>query len=170
MHAVVQAALAGSRPGASPMGLAAALVALIILVSGCTEKLPTEAPALPAVPMIAVVPDSVQAVFAAHCIKCHGRTDPLAGLDLDSSRDSWLALVNVRSNEDATFFRVAPFDTLDSWLVMKLKNDPRIVDSQMPLGDPPLPQRTIAVITGWIAQGAPADSIELPAARWLARD
>ena len=120
--------------------------------------------------MIAVVPDSVQAVFAAHCIKCHGGTDPLAGQDLDSSRDSWLALVNVRSNEDTTFFRVAPFDTLDSWLVMKLKNDPRIVDSQMPLGDPPLPQKTIAVITGWIAQGAPADSIELPAARWLARD
>ena len=118
--------------------------------------------------MIAVVPDSVQAVFTAHCIKCHGGTDPLAGQDLDSSRDSWLALVNVRSNEDTTFFRVAPFDTLDSWLVMKLKNDPRIVDSQMPLGDPPLPQAKITVITGWIAQGAPADSIELPAARSLA--
>ena len=149
----------------------AAFLAGVLLLGGCTEKLPTETPPLPVpVPMIAVTPDSVQAVFAAHCIKCHGGTDPLAGQDLDSSRDSWLALVNVRSNEDTTFFRVAPFDTLDSWLVMKLKNDPRIVDSQMPLGDPPLPQAKISVITGWIAQGAPADSIELPAARWLARD
>ena len=150
--------------------LFAAVLSGALLLAGCTEKLPTETPVEVVVPRIAVTPDSVQAVFTAHCIKCHGRTDPLAGLDLDSSRDSWLALVNVRSNEDATFFRVAPFDTLDSWLVMKLKNDPRIQGSQMPLGDPPLPRATIAVITGWIAQGAPADSIELPAARWLARD
>jgi hypothetical protein len=164
----MQAALAGSRSGANPLVLAVVLVALL---AGCTEKLPTETSPLPIpIPMIAVVPDSVQGVFDAHCIKCHGGTDPLAGQDLDSSRDSWLALVNVRSNEDTTYFRVAPFDTLDSWLVMKLKNDPRILGSQMPLGDPPLPPAKIAVITGWIAQGAPADSIELPAARWLARD
>jgi hypothetical protein len=67
--------------------------------------------------MIAVVPDSVQAVFSAHCSQVHGRHGSARGQDLDSSRDSWLALVNVRSNEDTTFFRVAPFDTLDSWLV-----------------------------------------------------
>jgi hypothetical protein len=152
------------------MGLSGVLVAVVLVLAGCTEKMPTATPSQPHVPMIAVMPDSVQEVFHLHCVKCHGGTDPLAGQDLESSRDSWLALVNVRSNEDTTFFRVAPFDTLDSWLVMKLKNDPRIQGSQMPLGDPPLPHEKIAVITGWIAQGAPADSIELPAARFLARD
>ena len=141
------------------------LLLAVLFLAGCTQKLvapPPDVP-LPVEPKIAVTPDSVQAIFALHCSKCHGGDFPLAGQDLSSPRASWLALVNVRSNEDTTFFRVAPFDTVDSWLVMKLKNDPRIVGSQMPLGDPPLPQSKISVITGWIAAGAPADSVPLPA-------
>ena len=135
---------------------------VLLLFAGCTEKLPTEVP-VPVEPKIAVTPDSVQAIFTLHCSKCHGGDFPLAGQDLSTSRASWLALVNVRSNEDTTYFRVAPFDTADSWLVMKLKGDLRIVASQMPLGDPPLPQRKISTIAGWIAQGAPADSVPVPA-------
>lgn len=139
------------------------LLLALLVASGCTQKLPLEA-LLPPEPKIAVTPDSVQAVFNAHCGECHGSGDaPLAGMRLYSARASWLALVNIHSNEDPTFFRVAPFDTVDSWLVMKLKNDPRILGSQMPLGDPPLPQWKISVITGWIAQGAPAESIVAPA-------
>ena len=139
------------------------LVVLLLICAGCTEKLPTESPPIPVEPKIAVTPDSVQAIFTQHCSKCHGGDFPLAGMNLSSERASWLALVNVRSNEDTTYFRVAPFDTTDSWLVMKLKNDPRIQGSQMPLGDPPMPQARISIITGWIAAGAPADSIPLPA-------
>ena len=134
-----------------------------LLLAGCTQKLPVDAPAMPVEPRIAVTPDSVQAIFSLHCSKCHGGDFPLAGLALSNARASWLALVNVRSNEDTTYFRVAPFDTVDSWLVMKFKNDPRIVGSQMPLGDPPLPQAKISIITGWIAAGAPAESIAAPA-------
>jgi hypothetical protein len=148
------------------MRLAPLLLALALC--GCTEKLPVVVPVAP-VPKLAVTPDSVQAIFTTTCGKCHGGTDPLAGLDLDSSRDSWLALVGVRSIEDAAFYRVAPFDTLDSWLVMKLKGDERILGSQMPLGDPPLAQRKVNVITGWIAHGAPADSIPLAAALFADR-
>ena len=139
------------------------LAVLLLVCAGCTEKLPTESPPLPVEPKIAVTPDSVQAIFGLSCSKCHGGDFPLAELNLSSERASWLALVNVRSNEDATYFRVAPFDTVDSWLVMKLKNDPRIIDSQMPLGDPPMSQARISIITGWIAAGAPADSVPLPA-------
>jgi hypothetical protein len=132
-------------------------------LAGCTQKLPVEAPAMSVEPKIAVTPDSVQAIFSLSCSKCHGGDFPLANQKLDTARDSWLALVNVRSIEDTTFFKVVPFDTLDSWLVMKLKNDPRIVGSQMPLGDPPLTQKKISIVTGWIASGAPAESIAAPA-------
>jgi hypothetical protein len=140
----------------------AVLLVALAFLAGCTEKLPVVVPVTP-VPKLAVVPDSVQSLFTTRCAKCHGGPDPLAGQDLDSARDSWLTLVNVRSGEDTTFFMVAPFDTVDSWLVMKLKGDARIVGSMMPLGDPPLPQTTLNVVTGWIAQGARADSIPLPA-------
>ena len=139
------------------------LLLALLLLAGCTQKLPVEAPAMPVEPKIAVTPDSVQAIFSLTCSKCHGGDFPLSGLDLSNARASWLALVDVRSVEDTTFFRVAPFDTVDSWLVMKLKNDARIVGSQMPLGDPPMTQAKISVITGWVAAGAPAESIEAPA-------
>jgi hypothetical protein len=148
-----------ARPAPRTRPFALAVIAAA-LAAGCTEKLVQPPPPDP----VLGVPDSVQAVFAANCAfdGCHGGATPQQGLDLASARASWLSIVGVPSNQRSQFLRIAPGDSANSYVVMKLRNDARKGGQPMPLGDYPMEASLTMTIAAWAAQGAPGQ--ELPAA------
>lgn len=135
-----------------PRRFALAVVAAAALAAGCTEKLVQPPPP----PPVLGVPDSVQAVFTAHCgfAGCHGGATPQQGMDLSNARSSWLAIVGVPAIQRSQFMRIAPGDSLNSYVVMKLRNDPRKGGQPMPLGDYPLEASLTLRVAAWAAQGA----------------
>ena len=141
--------------------LAAAALAAAAL-AGCTEKLVAPPPPPPTV---LGVPDSIQQVFTASCAlsNCHAGSTPQQGMSLADARTSWLAVVGVASNQRPQFQRIEPGDSLDSYVVMKLRNDPRKGGQPMPLGAYPLDPALVLRVAAWAQAGAPGQ--ELPAAR-----
>ena len=92
-------------------------------------------------------------VFTPICTQCHVGAGAPAGLRLDAA-SSYGALVGVPSSEVASLLRVKPGDPGSSYLVQKIEGRASVGD-RMPLGQPALPDATIAVIRQWIADGAP---------------
>lgn len=92
-------------------------------------------------------------VFTPICTQCHAGASAPAGLRLDAA-SSYGALVGVPSSEVPSLLRVKPGDPGNSYLVQKLEGRAAVGD-RMPLGQPALPDATIAVIRQWIAEGAP---------------
>jgi hypothetical protein len=91
-------------------------------------------------------------VFTPICTQCHeGAAAPL-GLRLDAA-SAYAMLVNAPSSEVPSLQRVTPGDPDNSYIIQKLEGR-AAVGGQMPLGQPPLPQETIAAIRQWIADGA----------------
>jgi hypothetical protein len=132
-----------------------------LAAAGCTEKLVEPPPPEP----VFGVPDSIQEIFTLHCgfDGCHGGATPQQGLALGDARTSWLAIVGVPSTQRPQFLRIEPGDSLDSYVVMKLRNDPRKGGQPMPLGDFPLDSALVMRIATWAQEGAPGQ--ELPVAR-----
>lgn len=95
-------------------------------------------------------------VFTPICTQCHVGAGAPAGLRLDAA-SSYGALVGVPSSEVPSLLRVKPGDPGNSYLVQKLEGRAAVGD-RMPLGQPALPEATIAVIRQWIADGAPDDA------------
>ena len=96
---------------------------------------------------------SIQAnVFTPICTQCHVGANAPQGLRLDAA-SSYGALVGVASSEQPGQLRVKPGDPAASYLVQKLEGKAS-VGARMPLGQPPLPDATIAMIREWIANGA----------------
>ena len=99
--------------------------------------------------------DSIQEhVFTPICAQCHSGTLPAQGLSLEDAQTSYDNLVNVRSTQVPTLFRVEPGNSDSSYLIHKLEGRPGISGDRMPRGQPPLSDETIAVIREWIDQGA----------------
>lgn len=94
-------------------------------------------------------------VFTPQCATCHAGGSAPVGLRLEDAQTSYDNLVGVRSTEQPTLFRVAAGNAADSYLVHKLEGR-QTVGNQMPNGQPPLPEETIAVIRQWIDEGAAA--------------
>ena len=136
-----------------------------LALSGCTQKLDlTQPPVIePPREFVLVTPDSVQAIFDARCPKCHTGTTPMAGLYLAPGSLSYRELVGKPSSEIPTMNLVEPGDPANSYLIWKINWDPRMQESGMPLGDPPLTLATRQVFVNWITQGARADTVWLPA-------
>ena len=147
------------RTPALALVLAAGGVA--VFFSGCTEKLVAPPPA----PTVFGVPDSIQEIFTASCAlsNCHTGSTPQQGLALSDARTSWLAIVGVPANQRPQFQRIEPGDSLDSYIVMKLRNDPRKGGQPMPLGAFPLDSALVLRVATWAQAGAPGQL--LPAAR-----
>jgi len=142
--------------------LVLALLALALaLAAGCTEKLVAPPPP----PTVLGVPDSIQDVFTANCALagCHAGATPQAGMSLADARTSWDAVLGVPSVQRPQFFRIEPGDSLDSYVVMKLRNDARKLGQPMPLGGFPLDSASDHRIAQWAQAGAPGQV--LPAAR-----
>ena len=97
--------------------------------------------------------DSIQAnVLTPACTGCHSGAGAPLGLRLDEGA-SFALLVNAPSSEVPTLLRVSPGNPDDSYLIHKLEGT-AAVGGRMPLGGPPLPAETIAVVRQWIAEGA----------------
>jgi hypothetical protein len=98
---------------------------------------------------------SIQAnVFTPICSKCHIGAGAPEGLQLDAAH-SYNLLVGVPSVEQPNLMRVKPSDPASSYMLHKIEGAPGIIGGQMPLGETPLPQATIAAISQWITNGAP---------------
>jgi hypothetical protein len=93
-------------------------------------------------------------VFTPICSVCHAGAGAPEGLQLDAAH-SYNLLVGVPSVEQPNLLRVKPSDPANSYMLHKIEGAPGIVGGQMPLGETPLPQATIAAISQWIANGAP---------------
>jgi hypothetical protein len=93
-------------------------------------------------------------VFTPICSVCHIGAGAPEGLQLDAAH-SYNLLVGVPSVEQPNLLRVKPSDPANSYMLHKIEGAPGIVGGQMPLGETPLPQATIAAISQWISNGAP---------------
>lgn len=127
-------------------------LALGVAVIGCTEKLVEPPPP----PVVLGVPDSIQQIFTAHCAlpQCHAGPTPQQGQDLSDAVTSYNLIVGVASNEKPAFMRIAPGDSVNSYMVMKLRADLRIGGQPMPLGAFPLDPALVIKIAAWAQQGA----------------
>jgi Bacterial Ig-like domain len=93
-------------------------------------------------------------VFTPICSKCHIGAGAPEGLQLDAAH-AYNALVGVPSVEEPSILRVDPGNPDESYMVLKIEGASGIEGGQMPLGETPLPQATIAAIRQWITNGAP---------------
>ena len=95
-------------------------------------------------------------IFTPRCALpgCHTGPNPQNNLDLTLGQ-STANLINVPATWDASFDRVKPNDANNSYLYMKLIDDPRIMGVQMPKTGPLLTNEELAAIVGWIDQGGP---------------
>jgi hypothetical protein len=98
-------------------------------------------------------------VFTPICTQCHAGAAAPLGLRLDEA-SAYAMLVNAPSVEVPSINRVTPGDPSSSYLIQKLEGR-AAVGGQMPLGQPPLPQATIAIIRQWVANGAPKSAAAL---------
>lgn len=100
----------------------------------------------------------IQPIFDQNCVVCHAKGAESGGLNL-TKRKVYKSLVGVKSSE-APLNRVEPGDPGKSYLIHKLDGSFRSVGGS---GDPmpkmdiphPLAASDIALITQWIAEGAP---------------
>jgi hypothetical protein len=96
-----------------------------------------------------------QSIFTPKCAVpgCHSAPAPEQGMNL-SAGQMFLNTVNVNVVELPGFVRVAPNDSANSYLYMKITADPRIVGAQMPFGELPLSSADVAAVKAWIDAGA----------------
>jgi hypothetical protein len=96
-------------------------------------------------------------VLTPICTMCHSGAAAPLGLRLDEN-SSYALLVNAPSVQAPSLLRVEPGDADASYLVQKLEGT-ATEGGRMPLGQPALPNETIAVIRQWIANGAQDDRV-----------
>jgi hypothetical protein len=96
-------------------------------------------------------------IFDSRCVTdCHEATNAGAGLILARDR-SHGQLVNQRSQQITSRFRVLPGDPAASYLIKKLEGTTDIVGDRMPRGTPRLQPGELAEVRVWIFRGAPND-------------
>ena len=138
--------------------IAAAALAAGLVTFGCTEKL-VEPP-----PTTLATPDSIQQIFTAHCALsgCHAGSAPAQNQNLEDAITSYAQIVDVASGERADLKRIAPGDSANSYIIMKLKGTQGIVGQRMPRGFPPLGQDLVSRIAAWAQEGAPGVEVPVP--------
>ena len=94
----------------------------------------------------------IQPIFTANCAipGCHVSSGTIAPMSLEAGK-SYANLVNVLSTEDASFYRVKPFNSDSSYLYLKITG---AAGTRMPLNKQALGQAQINTIKSWIDQGA----------------
>jgi predicted small lipoprotein YifL len=95
-------------------------------------------------------------VFTPRCALsgCHVSVGAPFGLDLSSVTASAASTVNVASAEMPSLMRIDPFDPAQSYLYLKITDDPSILGDPMPASGGPLSSADIALVEEWIAGGA----------------
>ncbi|MEW5974981.1 MAG: DUF1553 domain-containing protein [Acidobacteriota bacterium] len=87
--------------------------------------------------------ESIEPIFSARCVQCHGPKNPMGDLRLDSSK----ALEGGLSGKV-----ILPGRSSDSLLMKMISGE--VEGKRMPLGGDPLEPREIDLIRAWIDQGA----------------
>ena len=145
-----------SRPARE---IAGALMVLGGLAAGCGQvKSPTEPAAVP--PAAAFSFARVQnEIFTPSCAKagCHAAATASGGLVLEAG-SSYGQIVNRPSTENGALDRIEPGDPERSYLIKKLRGDPDISGSRMPLDRPgSLTREQMDGLAGWVLAGAPGN-------------
>lgn len=140
-----------SRPALEAVALLAALLAACGTVKSPTE--PLEAPEGPAFTF-----SQIQAqIFTPTCAKagCHAASAASGGMVLEAGR-AYGEIVNQPATGNSSFDRIEPGDPERSYMIKKLRGDPDITGSQMPLDAPgSLTREQMDGLVGWILAGAP---------------
>jgi hypothetical protein len=134
----------------------AAVLACLAVGCGQQKKLPFEPTGY--VPDPTATFTRVQGeIFATSCAfsGCHAGVAPASGMDL-SAGAAWLA-VHAPSVERSDLKRIEPGSPDRSYVVKKVRGDPDISGSRMPLGGPYLSADQIKLLTDWVLRGAPQD-------------
>jgi hypothetical protein len=135
------------------------VLSLALLLAACgSVKSPTE-PEEPGGGTALTFAQIQAQVFTPSCAKsgCHDAATASGGMVLAAGR-SYAEIVNRVSSERSTLDRIEPGDPERSYLVKKLRGDPDIAGSRMPLDRPGgLPQDQIDGIIAWVRAGAPND-------------
>jgi len=103
------------------------------------------------------------AIFSPSCATqfCHDAATASGNLVLTDTTVSYDNLVGVtpdnRVARDRGLLRVVPDDPAMSFLIVKVTRPALGEGSRMPLGQDPLTAEQIALLTGWIEAGAPAN-------------
>jgi hypothetical protein len=149
--------------------LAAIALLTLLPLASCTNKVdPPTSPGddPPAGAMRPVIPDSVQSIFTANCAVpgCHVPATAFGGEILDAD-SSYARIVNIPAVQVPARMRILPGDAANSYLVMKITDDPGIIGLSMPRGSPLLADSLQQRVINWVAAGAPADSIPADSSR-----
>ena len=96
----------------------------------------------------------IQPIFTANCAvsSCHAGPTPQQGMDLSSGK-AYASIVNVKSIEVPTYYRVKPSYSDSSFLYFKITGN-SIAGIRMPYQRAPLSSSDIQTIKNWIDQGA----------------
>lgn len=141
-----------SRPARNGAFLAALLLAACGSVKSPTEP-SSEPPTGPAFTF-----SQVQGrIFTPICAKdgCHAASAASGGMVLEEGR-AYAEIVNHPAAGNSSFDRIEPGDPERSYMIKKLRGDPDITGSQMPLDAPgSLTQEQMDGLVGWILAGAP---------------
>jgi mono/diheme cytochrome c family protein len=132
---------------------------LLLIAAGCgTVKSPTEPLSEPPGGATAFTFAQIQReIFTPTCAKagCHDAASASEGLVLAAGQ-SYGLLVGHPATENGSLNRVEPGDPERSYIILKLRGDPRITGARMPLDGPPyLSPEQIEGIAAWIRAGAP---------------
>ncbi len=138
---------------------AAAALVVLALGTGCGDRklLPTE-PAVPGpVDPSATFTRVQRELFDVSCALagCHAGSAPQAGMDLAAGR-AYGNIVGVRSTERGDLNRIEPFSPDACYMVKKLRGDPDIIGSPMPLVGS-ITRAQLDLLENWILRGAPDD-------------
>jgi len=139
------------------LGAPGALAVLALVGCGQAKKLPFE-PGGAGGPDASATYTRVQAeVFSVSCALsgCHAGAAPQAGMDL-SAAVAYQNIVGVPSSERADLKRIEPGDPDRSYLVKKLRGDPDISGSPMPLTGT-ITAEARQLVIDWVRRGAPRD-------------
>ncbi|RME50303.1 MAG: hypothetical protein D6795_10310 [Deltaproteobacteria bacterium] len=99
-------------------------------------------------------------IFVSSCAfsQCHGQGSRQGGLNLDPAEgDVYAEIVGVPSTEVPDLNRIEPGSPQESYLYLKLIDDPAITGALMPLTGGPLDADRLESIRSWIESGAQND-------------
>ena len=133
-----------SRPGL--------LLAGLLVFAGCSGG--SGGGVIPGPGSVTLVDVQAQ-VFSPRCALSGCHIGPGAQMDLDlSAGNAGPDTIGVSAQEIPAMLRVEPGNAADSYLYMKLIQDPRILGDQMPASGGPLSAGQLNLIESWIDQGA----------------
>ena len=94
-------------------------------------------------------------IFTPSCafVGCHAGSNPAQGQNL-SAGQAYSNIVNVPAGERPSMDRIEPGQPSQSYLWLKVTDDPSIIGARMPRGAPALSQEKLDLLREWIEAGA----------------